>query len=152
MTSTLTPCTGRLTPLWVWVISSSLVTSTTVTFIKHFKVIISHVVSKKGLPIGTHISRQDLMTYLNRDSANALRDARRLYPGVFDSLPSEVQLIIADMMFNLGYYRLSRFRKMKAAVLKRDWAAAADEMVDSAWYGQVGTRSKDLVGRMRSVR
>ena len=152
MTSTLTPCTGPRTPLWVWVISSSLVTSTTVTFIKHLKVIISNVVSKTGRPIGTRISGQDLMTYLNRDSANALRDARRLYPGVFDSLPSEVQLIIADMMFNLGYSRLSRFRKMKAAVLKRDWATAADEMVDSAWYGQVGTRSRDLVRRMRSVR
>ena len=48
------------------------------------------------------------MNYLNNDSANALRDARRLYSGVFDSLPSEVQLIIADMMFNLGYSRLSR--------------------------------------------
>ena len=56
------------------------------------------------------------------------------------------------MMFNLGYSRLSRFRKMKAAVLKRDWATAADEMVDSAWYGQVGRRSRDLVRRMRSVR
>merc|ERR1712227_11478 len=105
-----------------------------------------------GQPIGTRISYQDLMTYLNKDSANALRDARRLYPGVFDSLPSEVQLIIADMSFNLGYSRLSRFRKMKAAVLKRDWDTAADEMVDSAWYGQVGRRSRDLVRRMRSVR
>ena len=61
-----------------------------------------------GQPIGTRISHQDLMTYLNNDSANALRDARRLYSGVFDRLPSEVQHIIADMMFNLGYSRLSR--------------------------------------------
>ena len=105
-----------------------------------------------GQPIGTRISYQDLMTYLNKDSANALRDARRLYPGVFDSLPSEVQLIIADMMSNLGYSRLSGFRRMKAAVLRRDWDTAADEMMDSAWYGQVGRRSRDLVRRMRSVR
>ena len=62
----------------------------------------------EGLPIGTRIFNEDLMTYLNRDSANSLRDARRLYSGVFDSLPSEVQLIIADMMFNMGYSRLSR--------------------------------------------
>ena len=61
-----------------------------------------------GRPIGTRISHYDLMTYLNMDSANALRDARRLYSGVFDRLPSEVQLIIADMMFNMGYSRLSR--------------------------------------------
>ena len=61
-----------------------------------------------GLPIGTRISHEDLMTYLNKDSAAALRDARMLYSGVFDSLPSEVQLIIADMMFNMGYSRLCR--------------------------------------------
>ena len=106
-----------------------------------------------GMPIGTRISYRDMMAYLNKDSANALRDAReRLYSGVFDSLPREVQLIIADMMFNLGYPRLSRFRKMKAAVLRQNWGTAADEMVDSAWYGQVGRRSRDLVRRMRSVR
>ena len=67
-----------------------------------------HSISLTGLPIGTSISHEDVMTYLNRDSATALRDARRLYSGVFDSLPSEVQLIIADMMFNMGYSRLSR--------------------------------------------
>ena len=61
-----------------------------------------------GLPIGTRISQEDVMTYLDRDSAAALKDARRLYSGVFDSLPSEVQLIITDMMFNMGYSRLSR--------------------------------------------
>ena len=123
-----------------------------------------------GRPIGTRISHQDLMTYLNKDSANALRDARRLYSGVFDRLPSEVQLIIADMMFNLGYSRLSRsasivwelsetnkilrsrFKNMKRAVLRKDWSAAANEMVNSRWYGQVGRRSRDLVRRMRRVR
>ena len=47
---------------------------------------------------------------------------------------------------------LSRFRNMRAAVLRGDWSSAADEMVDSAWYGQVGRRSRDLVRRMRSVR
>ena len=41
---------------------------------------------------------------------------------------------------------------MKAAVLRGDWSAAADEMVNSSWYGQVGSRGRDPVSRMRSVR
>ena len=41
---------------------------------------------------------------------------------------------------------------MRKAVLRRDWSAAADEMVNSRWYGQVGNRSRDLVRRMRRVR
>ena len=85
--STLTPCMGLLTPLWVWVTSSSEETSITVIiFIKY----LPHIFLMTGRPIGTRITHHDLMTYLNKDSANALRDARRLYSGVFDSLPSEV--------------------------------------------------------------
>ena len=55
-----------------------------------------------GLPMGTVITEEDMMDYLNRDSATALAESRRLYAD-FDNLPSDVQLIIADMMFNLGY-------------------------------------------------
>ena len=40
---------------------------------------------------------------------------------------------------------------MKAAVEERDWERAAEEMVDSDWYKQVGDRAKDLVARMRTV-
>ena len=52
--------------------------------------------------MGTVITEEDMMDYLNRDSATALAESRRLYAD-FDNLPSDVQLIIADMMFNLGY-------------------------------------------------
>merc|ERR1712126_38026 len=103
-----------------------------------------------GSPVGTTVPAWQRDAYLRTDSANALRDSRRLYQD-FDRLPSEVQLIIADMMFNLGYSRLSRFRKMKAAVQRRDWNAAANEMMDSRWYHQVGRRSSELVRRMRNV-
>ena len=66
------------------------------TFIQYFKVFATF---NDRL---TRISHQDLMTYLNKDSANALRDARRLYYGVFDSLPSEAvlgQIIRTNRLF-----------------------------------------------------
>jgi len=40
---------------------------------------------------------------------------------------------------------------MKAGVDARDWNAAADEMVDSAWYRQVPNRAQRLVDRMRAI-
>ena len=40
---------------------------------------------------------------------------------------------------------------MKRGVDNRDWNTAADEMVDSNWYRQVGKRAKRLVNRMRDV-
>ena len=67
------------------------------------------------------------------------------------SLPEEAQLIIANMMFNLGYPRLSKFKGMKRGVDARDWNAAADEMVDSRWYRQVTKRADRLVDRMRAL-
>jgi lysozyme len=67
-------------------------------------------------------------------------------------LPEEVQLIIANMMFNMGRPRLSKFKGMKAAVDASDWHRAAVEMVDSKWYQQVTNRADRLVQRMRNVK
>ena len=55
------------------------------------------------------------------------------------------------MMFNLGRPRLSKFRGMKAGVDAKDWNRAAEEMVDSRWYAQVGRRAQRLVERMREI-
>jgi len=46
---------------------------------------------------------------------------------------------------------MKAFKGMKRNVDARQWDKAADEMVDSRWYNQVGERSKRLVERMRSV-
>jgi len=51
----------------------------------------------------------------------------------------------------MGLPRMTKFRGMKRGVDARDWNKAADEMVDSAWYSQVGKRSERLVQRMRAL-
>ena len=85
------------------------------------------------------------------DVETVIEDCERLYVQ-FDHLPEEVQLIVANMMFNMGYTRLSKFKGMKRGVDARDWDAAADEMVDSRWYRQVTNRAERLVQRMRAVK
>ena len=79
-----------------------------------------------------------------------LVDCDKLYED-YENLPEEVRLIIANMMFNMGYPRLSKFKGMKAGVEAGDWQRAADEMVDSRWYEQVTNRAQRLVDRMRQV-
>ena len=115
---------------------------------------IGHLV-KEGDPeykqsIGTPVSRERVHQAFNLDMLVTIEDCRRLY-GDFDELPEECQHIIANMMFNLGYPRLSRFVGMKAGVDARDWHKAADEMVDSKWYTQVPNRAERLVERMRNL-
>ena len=103
-----------------------------------------------GAEVGTPVSEERVNHCFNNDVQAVLMDCYQLYED-FDDLPEEVQLIIANMMFNMGRPRLSKFKGMKRGVDARDWNADADEMVDSRWYKQVTNRAKRLVKRMRNV-
>ena len=105
---------------------------------------------ENGLPTGSPISESRVVEAFEQDVQTVLSDCAILYPD-FDELPEEAQQIIANMMFNLGRPRLSAFKGMKAGVDSRDWNEAADQMVDSRWYRQVGARAERLVERMRNV-
>ena len=103
-----------------------------------------------GAAVGTKVSNDRVKEAFSSDIETVLSDCERLYED-FRDLPEEAQLIIANMMFNMGYTRLSKFRGMKRGVDARDWTAAADEMVDSRWYKQVTNRADRLVMRMRNI-
>jgi len=105
---------------------------------------------ENGEPVGTAVSEDRVIEAFNKDVETVLNDCTILY-GDFSELPEEAQLIIANMMFNLGRPRLSKFKGMKAGVDSQDWNRAADEMVDSAWYRQVPNRAERHVERMRAI-
>ena len=115
---------------------------------------IGHLITKNdpeyGKDVGTVIEQGRVQSAFNLDITVTIEDCHRLYKD-FNDLPEEVQLIIANMMFNLGYPRLSKFKGMKAGVDTRNWSSAADEMVDSRWYTQVPNRARRLVDRMRKL-
>ena len=96
------------------------------------------------------ISEERVNEAFESDMNIVLDDCQTLYDD-FDELPEEAQHIIANMMFNMGRPRLSKFKGMKRGVDARDWNAAADEMVDSRWYQQVTKRADRLVTRMRAL-
>ena len=103
-----------------------------------------------GRPVGTTVSESRVVEVFKLDCESVLIDCITLYPDFYD-LPEEVQQIIANMMFNMGRTRLSKFKGMKRGVDAKDWNAAADEMVDSRWYRQVTNRANRLVERMRAI-
>jgi len=82
------------------------------------------------------------------DVEAAIKDTRRLFPS-FDDLPDNKQAVLVDMMFNLGFSRLAKFKKMIKAIENKDWSKAADEMKDSKWAVQVGRRATLLIEMMR---
>ena len=58
--------------------------------------------------------------------------------------------VLIDMMFNLGMPRLNGFANMLSAVEQKDWSAAANEMLDSKWAEQVGSRASRLAEMMET--
>ena len=103
-----------------------------------------------GQPLGTPVSEERVIQAFNEDVQSVLDDGYKLFTD-FDDLPEEAQRIIANMIFNMGRSRLNKFNNFKAAINVRDWAVAADEMVDSRWYRQVTNRADRLVCRMRDI-
>ena len=115
---------------------------------------IGHLVTESdpenGQTLGTAVSEDRVTEAFKSDVQSVLSDCDILYPD-FSSLPEEAQQVIANMMFNMGRTRLSKFKGMKRGVDSRDWNAAADEMVDSTWYRQVTNRADRLVERVRAL-
>lgn len=105
---------------------------------------------ESGLPVGTPIDNDRVVEAFESDIQTVLSDCSKLYSD-FDDLPEEAQRVIANMMFNMGRPRLSKFKGMKSGVDARDWNRAADEMVDSRWYRQVTNRADRLVTRVRAL-
>ncbi len=57
--------------------------------------------------------------------------------------------VLTDMMFNLGYTRLSQFKKLFQALKNGIYEDAAREMMDSLWAKQVGNRAVTLYNLMK---
>jgi lysozyme len=55
------------------------------------------------------------------------------------------------MAFNLGGPRLAGFTRLRAAVMRGDWDAAAGEALDSRWAVQTGRRATDIAAMLRGT-
>lgn len=88
------------------------------------------------------ITKEESNYLLETDVANTLDECRGL--DYWDSLNPARQLVVADMVFNLGLDRFMRFAKLNAALVIHDYNLAAHEMMDSKWAVQVGRRAHKL--------
>lgn len=94
------------------------------------------------------LSKEQIGKLLDADIDAALADCKAVFPK-FGDLSDVRQRVLADMMFNLGRDRFSKFKNMVAAVNEGRFDKAADEMKNSKWYEQVKSRGKTLERMMR---
>ena len=99
---------------------------------------------------GKQLSEDQVNELFRMSLDRALKDAKSYYPE-FDKLPEAAKGVLVDMSFNLGLTKLKGFKDLKTALGRGNYNAAADAMIDSAWYKQVKTRGVRLVNIMRGL-
>ena len=95
-------------------------------------------------PVGTKIPHDQVNDWFERDIKTTIKDCNLLF-SQFDNLPDDIQHVLANMCFQLGRPRLSKFKNMIAAVEDLDWHRMADEMENSRWFRQTPERAKRLI-------
>jgi lysozyme len=115
---------------------------------------IGHLITEKDpehqMGIGTPIDEIRVNEAFEQDVHVTIGECRKLFDD-WDNLPETVRLITANMMFNMGRPRLSKFKKMIQAIQDSDWLEAGNQMQDSRWYKQVTNRADRLISRMKAI-
>jgi lysozyme len=101
---------------------------------------VGHNIEEKG--VSQAVSRM----MLREDISEVLEDVRSL--PYYNDLDPVRQLVVADMVFNLGLSRFLNFKNFNKALAIPDYVLAAHEMQDSKWYVQVGRRAEKLKAAM----
>ena len=103
-----------------------------------------------GKPVGTVISKERVDEWFEQDIMTTIHDCKKVFDD-WNAMNEEVKLIMANMMFNLGYPRFCKFRLMIQAVRDGDHIEAENQMKQSRWYKQVTNRAERLISRMKGV-
>ncbi len=105
------------------------------------------------LTIGYGTNLQDGITHEEAHSLLVFRLMRsraelfRAFPHA-EVMQDARQDVLVNMVYNMGISRFMTFKRMRAAVLDKDYAQAAREMLDSKWANQVGKRAEELALQM----
>ena len=102
------------------------------------------------LELGAKVSEERVTELFEQDIQSVIMDCKKVYDD-WDKLPETVKQVIANMMFNLGLPRYSRFRKHIQAVMDGNWQESANQMRDSRWHKQVPNRAERLCKRMEEI-
>ena len=102
------------------------------------------------LPIGTEISEERVTELFEEDIQIVIQDCKKVYDD-WENLPEEVKQICANIMFNMGRHRYTKFRKHIQAVIDGNWQESANQMRSSRWHKQVPNRAERLCKRMEEV-
>ena len=88
---------------------------------------------------------------LYKNDINSAKRIARNFISNFDQHPLSIQNVLINMAFNMGAETLSEFQNFKKDIENKNYQSAATRMEKSKWYGQVGSRSKELVNIVKNT-
>jgi lysozyme len=106
---------------------------------------------EEGMGVGYPVSEDRVIEAFEKDVQNVIGDCEKLHYPHWEEYLEEVKQVIANMMFNMGYTRLNKFKKHNAALQEENWKEAALEGRDSRWYNQVTNRAERLMSRLENI-
>ena len=103
-----------------------------------------------ALPEGSKISKEIAELFFEEDFAAALTSFQYFISKYHLShLSRDRKCVLINMLFNLGFRGLSKFKRFISAMQDEDYDKAAYEMLDSKWHKQVKGRADRLAKIMR---
>lgn len=95
------------------------------------------------------ISKDEAIFLLDNDIKHVIEGLDTLIPW-WRGMSDVRQHVVMNMCFNMGLSKLMGFKLALSAMESGDYETAANQMLNSAWYGEVGPRAIRLVSLMRS--
>lgn len=111
---------------------------------------IGHLLTGSSLKIGQKVSAEQITAWFKSDVAKAIAGARKDMGSGFDKLNEARQIVVIDMVFNLGTGGFGQFHQTIHAMNTGNFAQAATNMLQSLWASQVGHRATEDAAIMRS--
>ena len=105
---------------------------------------IGHNLDAKGISnaVADLMYEEDIMEVIN--------DLHKIFEN-FNDLPEQIQLVLANMRFQLGDSGFRKFNKLIKSVERKDWKKTKINMANSLWYKQTNNRAKELIGLVEQV-
>ena len=101
---------------------------------------------------GVEYSREELDALFEKDFAKGW-NLMQLFcdENNLRSISDTAKEILCEMIFQMGFAGVSKFKNMIKALKNRDYKQASIEMLDSRWAKQTPNRAKELSNHMASA-
>lgn len=108
-----------------------------------------HLLQNESFPNG--LTEAEAEALLAKDMVRTVNGAMSIANTYKMRIPYEAQLILTEMVFQLGKGGVLKFKGFLKALTAGDYRRAAAEMKDSAWYRQTPRRVDEMAARISAL-